>query len=125
MRIDSVKKVAAVALGLVVCSYFSANASSTEKRPFGVEPREMTGITMREGDALHDLHVAKLEELGKDCTVCHIDGNYESFMALDGQKTQDDKIAYLHENCTACHKEMSGPKITSCRSCHAEKFAAK
>lgn len=116
-------------MALCLSAFSLANAYAGDedaaKHPFGVVPCEMTGITMKDGDALHDLHVTKLEELGKDCSACHIDENYEAFMAADKQVSQDAKVAYLHENCVACHKELAGPKITSCRSCHTDKYAAK
>jgi len=127
MRSKTMKTVVAVALCLTAFSYANADAGTEEdKNPFGVVPQEMIGITMKDGDALHDKHVAKLEELGKDCTVCHIDDNYEAFMAVDKEKGQDGKVAYLHKNCVRCHIELGdGPNITSCRSCHNEKFAAE
>lgn len=127
MRSKTMKTVVAVALCLTAFSYASADAGTEEdKNPFGVVPQEMIGIAMKDGDVLHDKHVAKLEELGKDCTVCHIDDNYETFMAADKEKGQDGKAAYLHKNCVSCHIELgSGPNITSCRSCHNEKFAAE
>jgi hypothetical protein len=124
---NGMKTILVMVLCLTAFSFVNAKASSDEvKQSFGVTPQKMIGITMKDGDALHDLHVAKAEEAGKDCTVCHIDENYEAFMAVDKEKTQDDKVAYLHTNCVKCHKNVgAGPNITACRSCHTDKYAAK
>lgn len=126
MKTSSIKSVVAMALCLTAFTFANASAGDeAEKYPFGVVPGEMPGITMKDGDALHDLHTEKLEALGKDCTVCHIDDNYEAFMAADTIKTQDEKVAYLHKNCVSCHEALGGPNITSCRSCHTDKYAVK
>ncbi len=126
MKLDSVKKMVVVVCGLIAFSAVQASAddSENERYPFGVTPNKMMGITMKDGDKLHDLHVAKLEAMGKDCTVCHINDDYESFMGLNAVQGQDEKMAYLHENCTSCHVEMGGPRITSCRSCHNVAYKA-
>lgn len=126
MKTSTMKSVVAMALCLSAFSFANANAGNeAEKHPFGVVPSEMTGITMKDGDVLHDLHVEKLEALGKDCSVCHIDDNYEAFMAAGTIQNQGDKVAYLHKSCVSCHEALGGPNITSCRSCHTDKFAAK
>lgn len=124
---NGMKTILAMVVCLLAFSFVSAKAGDGEvKQSLGVTPQKMIGIAMKEGDALHDKHVAKLEEKGKDCTVCHIDDNYETFMAVDKEKTQDDKVAYLHKNCVKCHIELDdGPNITACRSCHNEEFATK
>lgn len=128
MKKSLIKSVLAVALCLSAFGLANAYAGDEEaaKHPFGVVPAEMIGITMIDGDALHQKHVEELEALGKDCTVCHIDDNYESFMDADSFKTQSEKVAYLHRKCAGCHADMNdGPAITGCRSCHSEEFAVK
>lgn len=123
---NGMKTILAMVVCLLTFSFVNAKASADEvKQSLGVTPQKMIGIAMKEGDALHDLHVAKAEAAGKDCTVCHIDDNYEAFMAVDKEKSQDDKVAYLHKNCVKCHKEAGGPNITACRSCHTDKYAVK
>ncbi len=124
---NGMKTILAMVVCLLAFSFVSAKAGDGEvKQSLGVTPQKMIGIAMKEGDALHDLHAAKAEAAGKDCTVCHIDDNYEAFMAVDKEKSQDDKVAYLHKNCVKCHIELGkGPNITACRSCHTDKYAAK
>lgn len=123
---NGMKTILAMALCLTAFSVVNAKAADEVKQSLGVTPQKMIGIAMKEGDALHDLHVEKMEAAGKECTVCHIDENYEVFMAVDKEKTQDDKAAYLHKNCVKCHTDLGkGPNITACRSCHNEKYAAK
>lgn len=123
---NGMKTILVMVVCLLAFSFVNAKASADEvKQSLGVTPQKMIGIAMKDGDALHDLHVAKAEAAGKDCTVCHIDENYEAFMAVDKEKTQDDKVAYLHKNCVSCHKETGGPNITACRSCHTDKYAVK
>lgn len=126
MKFDLVKKMVVVACGLLAFSAVQAIADEpqSERYPFGVIPEKMEGITMKDGDKLHDFHVAKLEEMGKDCTVCHINDNYESFLELNTISGQENKMSYLHENCTKCHVEMGGPRITACRSCHNVAYKA-
>lgn len=127
MKNRLIQSVMAVAVCLTAFSFVNANASEeAEKYPFGVVPDKMVGISMKDGDALHQKHVDELQALGKDCTVCHIDDNYESFMAADTLKSQDEKVAYLHRQCAGCHADMNeGPVITACRSCHSEEYAVK
>lgn len=124
---NGMKTILAMVVCLLAFSFVNAKASDGEvKQSLGVTPQKMIGIAMKEGDALHDLHSAKVEEAGKDCTVCHIDENYEAFMAVDKEKSQDDKVAYVHKNCVKCHTELGkGPHITACRSCHTDKYAVK
>ncbi len=126
MKISSIKKVAVIVCGLVAFSAVQAIADEPqdERYPFGIIPNKMTGITMKDGDKLHDFHVEKLEAMGKDCTVCHINDDYESFMGLNAVQGQDQKMSYVHENCTKCHIEMGGPRITACRSCHSVAYKA-
>lgn len=73
----------------------------------------------------HDRHASFVEEHEKkDCTRCHTTDE-TTLLDVSLQK-KDRQTAYMHRECTACHKEHKrGPSLAQCRSCHAQGNAAQ
>lgn len=89
-------------------------------------PFNNTGITAKKMPKVffsHDKHVSYVGE--DNCAACHREDTPDQFLDVDKQPAGK-KVAYMHENCTACHiTSNKGPRLTECRSCHSASVAAK
>lgn len=123
MKKQYIMVLALMAFGLFSFASAIADEPQEERYAFGIKPEKMPAVLFSDGDPLHDFHVEKIEANGKDCTVCHIDDNYEDFMNLGNMAdaSVDARTAYVHTSCVSCHASVAdAPKITACRSCHVD-----
>lgn len=110
-------------------AHFAAALAEEADQPYvmNIIPKEMAGIAMNMNmsDKLHEIHTEALED---ECTPCHYDDDYETFMGVsvyDSGMSEKARQDFVHKACVDCHVKMkTGPSITECRSCHTAEYGA-